>query len=473
MRRGQYKGFAGEATIPYALDDYGRGVDQLSGIGPVVFGMSPAWVATTIFAVTYVSVIAERINRSIIALLGAGLMIIAGVLTQEEAVRGIDFNTIALLTGMMVLVSITRRCGMFEYLAIWSAKKGRARPWAMLAMLSVVTAVVSAFLDNVTTVLLIAPVTLSVTRELEIPAYPFLFAVVFASNIGGTATLIGDPPNIIIGSAANLSFNDFVIHLTPVIAIVMAMQLLLTHLIWGSQLRAKPEARARVMALDEHTMLVDPPLMRTSLVVLAGVIAAFVLARPLRLEPGTIALFGAAVLMLCHNIEHHREMEQQTVKVTATFNDIDWITIFFFIGLFIIVHGIDVAGMLDLAAHYLLAATGGDPASTAIVILWGSAVLSAIVDNIPFVAAMVPLIKEMAPHLGGAEHVLPLWWALSLGACLGGNGTLVGASANLAVAGIAERAGIRFSFLTFTKYGLIVMMVSVGISNLYLWFRYL
>ena len=285
MRRGQYKGFAGEATIPYALDDYGRGVDQLSGIGPVVFGMSPAWVATTIFAVTYVSVIAERINRSIIALLGAGLMIIAGVLTQEEAVRGIDFNTIALLTGMMVLVSITRRCGMFEYLAIWSAKKGRAQPWAMLAMLSVVTAVVSAFLDNVTTVLLIAPVTLSVTRELEIPAYPFLFAEVFASNIGGTATLIGDPPNIIIGSAANLSFNDFVIHLTPVIAIVMAMQLLLTHLIWGSQLRAKPEARARVMALDEHTMLVDPPLMRTSLVVLAGVIAAFVLARPCASNP--------------------------------------------------------------------------------------------------------------------------------------------------------------------------------------------
>jgi Na+/H+ antiporter NhaD/arsenite permease-like protein len=448
-------------------------VDQLNGTDSLVFGMNPAWVATAIFAVAYVSIIAERINRSIIALLGAGLMIIAGVLTQEEAVRGIDFNTIALLTGMMMLVSITRRCGMFEYLAIWSAKKGRAQPWAMLAMLSVTTAIVSAFLDNVTTVLLIAPVTLVVTRELEIPAYPFLFAEVFASNIGGTATLIGDPPNIIIGSAANLSFNDFIIHLTPVIVIIMAAQLALTHLIWGSQLRARPEARARVIALDERSMLVDPPLMRTSLVVLGVVIAAFVFARPLHLEPGTIALFGAAVLMLCHNIEHHREMEQQTIKVTATFNDIDWITIFFFIGLFIIVHGIDAAGMLDLAAHHLLAATGGDPASTALVILWGSAALSAIVDNIPFVAAMVPLIKEMAPHLGGAEHILPLWWALSLGACLGGNGTLIGASANLAVAGIAERAGIRFSFLTFTKYGLVVMVVSVGISNLYLWLRYL
>ena len=226
-------------------------------------------------------VITDRINRSIIALLGAGIMIITGVLTQEEAVRGIDFNTIALLAGMMVLVSISRRCGMFEYLAMWSAKQGRAQPWAMLAMLSLVTAVVSAFLDNVTTVLLIAPVTLSVTRDLEMPPYPFLFAEVFASNIGGTATLIGDPPNIIIGSAANLSFNDFVINLTPVIVIVMAAQLLLTHLIWGAKLWATREARARVMALDERSMIID----RRIDARLAGgprrVIVAFVFARPL------------------------------------------------------------------------------------------------------------------------------------------------------------------------------------------------
>ena len=448
-------------------------MDQLTSTSSIIFGLSPAWVAIAIFAVTYLLVITERINRSIIALLGAGLMIITGVLTQEEAVRGIDFNTIALLAGMMMLVSISRRCGMFEYLAIWSAKQGRAQPWAILAMLSIVTAVVSAFLDNVTTVLLIAPVTLSVTRELDIPAYPFLFAEVFASNIGGTATLIGDPPNIIIGSAADLSFNDFVIHLTPVIVIVMAAQLLLTHLIWGTKLWATREARARVMALDERSMIIDRALMRASLGVLGAVILAFVFARPLHLEPGTIALFGAALLMLCHNIEHHREMEQQTIKVSATFSDIDWITIFFFVGLFVIVHGVDVAGILDIAARRLLTLTGEDPASTAVVILWGSAFLSAIVDNIPFVAAMVPLIKEMAPHLGGAEHVMPLWWALSLGACLGGNGTLIGASANLAVAGIAERSGHRFSFLTFTKYGLGVMLISVAISNLYLWLRYL
>jgi Na+/H+ antiporter NhaD/arsenite permease-like protein len=431
------------------------------------------WVATILFVLTYLFIIADRINRSIIAMLGAGAMIVAGVLTQDEAIGGIDFNTIALLTGMMVLVAIGRRCGMFEYLAVWSAKKGRAQPWAMLAMLSLVTAVVSAFLDNVTTVLLIAPVTLSVTRLLETPPYPFLFAEVFASNIGGTATLIGDPPNIIIGSAAHLSFNEFVVNLTPVIVVVMAVQLLATHLIWGRGMRASPEARARVMALDERGMITDPLLMRISLLVIGGVIAAFVMAGPLNLQPGTIALSGAAILMLFHNLEHHREKEKQTLRVTETFAEVDWITIFFFLGLFVIVHGIDVAGLLGLAAQQLMAATGGDPTLTAIAILWGSAILSAIVDNIPFVAAMIPLIRELGPHFGGPEQLAPLWWALSLGACLGGNGTLIGASANLTVAGIAERNGVEFRFLTYTRHAFGLMLISVGISNLYLWLRYL
>jgi len=440
---------------------------------PGPFGADPAWVAVILFVVTYLFVIADRINRSIIAMLGAGAMIVSGVLSQDEAIRGIDFNTIALLTGMMVLVAIARRCGMFEYLAVWSAKKGRAQPWAMLAMLSLVTAVVSAFLDNVTTVLLIAPVTLSVTRLLETPPYPFLFAEVFASNIGGTATLIGDPPNIIIGSAAHLSFNDFVMNLTPVIIVVMAVQLLATHLIWGREMRASPEARARVMALDERGMITDPPLMRTSLLVIGGVVAAFVAAGPLNLQPGTIALFGAAMLMLFHNLEHRRDKEKQTLRVAETFAEIDWITIFFFLGLFVIVHGIDAAGLLDLAARHLIAATGHDPTATALAILWGSAVLSAIVDNIPFVAAMIPLIRELAPYLGGPEQLTPLWWALSLGACLGGNGTLIGASANLTVAGIAERNGVEFGFLTYTKHAFGLMLISVAISTLYLWWRYL
>jgi Na+/H+ antiporter NhaD/arsenite permease-like protein len=373
----------------------------------------------------------------------------------------------------MVLVAIARRCGMFEYLAVWSAKQGRAQPWAILAMLSFVTAVVSAFLDNVTTVLLVAPVTLEIARYLEAPPYPFLFAEVFASNIGGTATLIGDPPNIIIGSAAHLSFNDFVVNLTPVIILVMAAQLVATHLIWGRKMHASAAARQRVMALDMRELITDRPLMRRSLTVIGAVIAGFVFAGPLGLQPGTIALFGAAVLMLLHNIEHHREREKQTLRVTETFNEVDWITIFFFLGLFVIVHGIDAAGVLDLAARHLISLTGGDPAATAVAILWGSAILSAVVDNIPFVAAMIPLIREIGPQMGGAEHIMPLWWALSLGACLGGNGTLIGASANLAVAGIAERNGVDFRFTTYTKHAFGLMLIGVAISNVYLWLRYL
>jgi Na+/H+ antiporter NhaD/arsenite permease-like protein len=362
---------------------------------------------------------------------------------------------------------------MFEYLAIWSAQKGRAHPGRMLLLLSVTTAVLSAFLDNVTTVLLIAPVTLAVTRELRVPPYPYLFAEVMASNIGGTATLIGDPPNIIIGSAAGLSFNDFVLNLTPVIILVMAAQALATHLIWGARLHATPEARARVMKLDAGSTITDWPLLWNSLAVIGAVMLAFVLAKPLHLEPGTIALFGAAVLMLLHNLEHHREKEKQAARVTETFNEVDWITIFFFVGLFVVVHGLEVAGVLKWLADELLVATGGNFAVTAYAILWASAFLSAIVDNIPFVATMIPLIKSMAPAFGGPETIRPLWWALSLGACLGGNGTLIGASANLTVAGIAERNGIEFGFWTYTKYAIGLMLMSVAISHAYIWLRYL
>ena len=438
----------------------------------VVFGWNPMWVSVAVLLATYAVIVSERCNRSVVALIGGGLMIVLGVFDQEEAIRGIDFNTIALLTGMMLLVSVSRRSGMFEYLAIWSAKRGRAQPWAMVAILSVTTAVVSAFLDNVTTVLLIAPVTLAVTRELDVPPYPFLFSEIFASNIGGTATLIGDPPNIIIGSAAGLSFNDFVIGLTPVILIVLATQTLAIHLIWGRKMHATAEARARVMALDERKMIVDAKLLRYALVVITCVVASFIAARALHLEAGTIALLGGAVLMLLHNLEHHAEKEKQHAKVTETYSDVDWITIFFFVGLFMVVHGVDVSGLLKLAADSLTRATGGELATTGYAILWASAFLSAIVDNIPFVATMIPVIKAMAPSFGGEQGLLPLWWALSLGACLGGNGTLIGASANLTVAGIAERNGIPFSFLTYTKYAFGLMVLSVAICHVYLWLRF-
>jgi Na+/H+ antiporter NhaD/arsenite permease-like protein len=436
----------------------------------VLFGLNPMWTSTILLLVVYGIIISEKVNRSIIALLGAGAMIQIGVLDQVEAIKGIDFNTIALLTGMMILVAVSRKSGMFQYLAIWSAKKAKAEPWRVLMLLSITTAVLSAFLDNVTTVLLIVPVTLAITKELEVPPYPFLFAEIFASNIGGSATLIGDPPNMLIGSLVDLSFNDFVVNLTPVIVVVMAVQALMTHILWGRQMRATQAAEERVMAMNERDAIEDWVLLKQSLVVLGIVMLAFVLARPLHMEPGSIAMFGAAILMLLDNIGHHPE--KQSEKSTQTFGEVEWITIFFFIGLFVVVHGVEVGGLLKLLADLLVKATGGDMEIAAYAILWASAVLSAIVDNIPFVATMIPLIKAMAPAFGGPDAITPLWWSLSLGACLGGNGTLIGASANLIVAGLAERNGVSFRFLTYTYYAFPMMLISIAVSHVYIWLRY-
>jgi Na+/H+ antiporter NhaD/arsenite permease-like protein len=434
------------------------------------FGMNPMWVSTCILAITYATIMSEKVNRAIIALLGAGVMILVGVLDQDEAIRGIDFNTIGLLTGMMILVSISRRSGMFQYLAVWSAKAAKAHPAGILFILQITTAVLSAFLDNVTTVLLIVPVTLAICTTLKVRAYPYLFAEIFASNIGGTATLIGDPPNILIGSQAGLSFNDFVWHLTPVIILVMIVQAIIIHLLWGKDLRTTEEAERAVMMMKPYDSILDWKLLWQSLAVLAAVMVAFVFARPLHLEPATIALFGAAVLMLLDNWTH--DSEKAAHSIHTTFGDVEWITIFFFIGLFVVVHGVDVGGLLSLLAKELVIATGGQLSTTGYAILWASAFLSAIVDNIPFVATMIPLIKTMAPSLGGAEHIQPLWWCLSLGACLGGNGTLIGASANLTVAGIGDRNGVPFRFVTYTLYAAPMMIVSVAICHVYVWLRY-
>jgi len=436
----------------------------------VFFGLNPMWVSTCLLALTYAIIMSEKINRAIVAMIGAGAMILVGVLDQEEAIRGIDFNTIGLLTGMMILVSISRRSGMFQYLAIWSAKAAKAHPAGILFILQITTAVLSAFLDNVTTVLLIVPVTLAICKTLRVPAYPYLFAEIFASNMGGTATLIGDPPNILIGSQVGLTFNDFVWHLTPIIIIVMIVQAIIIHILWGKDLRASHDAEARVMAMNAADTIEDWLLLKQSLAVLTLVIVAFVFARPLNLEPASIALTGAAVLMLLDNWSHASEKAAHNIH--STFGDVEWITIFFFIGLFVVVHGVDVGGLLNLLAQKLVAATGGQLSTTGYAILWASAFLSAIVDNIPFVATMIPLIKTMAPAFGGPDHIQPLWWCLSLGACLGGNGTLIGASANLTVAGIGERNEVPFKFLTYTLYAFPMMVVSVAICHVYVWWRY-
>jgi len=437
----------------------------------VWFGWDPLWVSTALLIVTYGVIMTERINRAIVALVGAGLMILTGVLSQRQAIAGQDFNTLALLIGMMLLVAIARRSGMFQYLAIWSAQLARGSPWGILALLSVATAVVSALLDNVTTVLLIAPVTLVIAEQLKVPPYPFLFTEILASNIGGTATLIGDPPNILIGSAVGLTFNDFVINLGPVVAILLILQIIANHLIWGRRMRTDAADRARVMAYKPHRSISDWRLLWCSLGVLTLVILGFILAHSIHLQPGTIALGGAALLLMLDNWPRGRE--EQTHHVHAVFGDVEWIVIFFFVGLFAIVAGVEHAGLLSLLADALIGATGGDLAVTAVAILWVSALLSAIIDNIPFVATMIPVVKSMAPAFGGPEGLLPLWWSLALGACLGGNGTLIGASANLTVAGIAERAGVPFRFLTFLALAFPMMIASIVVSTIYLYWRFL
>lgn len=436
----------------------------------VVFGLDPQWFAAVVFMLTYVVIMTERINRAIVALTAAGLMIFGGVLTQEAALRGVDFNTLGLLTGMMVIVAITSKSGVFQYLAIWSTKRVNGHPWGILVMLTVVTAILSALLDNVTTVLLIASVTLLITEELEVPAYPFLFSEILASNIGGTATLIGDPPNIMIGSAVRLTFNDFLWNLAPVVPIILVASMVPIYLIWGRRLHTSEANRQRVMDFDEGKAITDPRLLRQALAVLALVIAGFVLSHSIGQEPASIAMFGAALLLLATNIGV--KAEEQTHRVHSAFAQVEWVTLFFFMGLFVVVHAVDSTGLLKLLAEQVVTLTGGVPHTTAVAILWVSALASAVVDNIPFVATMIPIIKSMAVTFGGHEELLPLWWSLALGACLGGNGTLVGASANLVVAGFAERAGHPIRFVPFMLMAFPLMLFSILISTAYLYLRY-
>lgn len=446
----------------------GHGMTPVAG--EVILGLSPLAVSLAVFVLTYAVIVTERINRSVVALLGAGLMIFTGVLHQSEAFAGIDLNTISLLTGMMVIVAITQKSGVFQYVAIKATKAVKADPWGLLVMLSLVTAVFSALLDNVTTVLLIAPVTLLITDALRINPYPYLFSVILSSNIGGTATLIGDPPNIMIGSAAQLTFNDFLFNLAPVAVAILALFFIPIYLIWGRKLSATPENRAMVMSFDEQESITDRRLLKQALSVIALTILGFVLAHDIGQEPGTIAMFGAALLLLLR--VYDMQAEDQSHTIHHTFGEVEWVTIFFFVGLFVVVAGVEKAGALEIMAHRIVEWTGGDFNVTAYMILWVSAILSAVVDNIPFVATMIPVIQSMG-GVFGAENLDTLWWSLALGACLGGNGSLVGASANLVVAGFAERAGQPIKFLPFMLMAFPLMLASIGVAHVYLMLRYL
>jgi Na+/H+ antiporter NhaD/arsenite permease-like protein len=436
----------------------------------ILFGLDPIWVSTAMLAVTYAAIIWDQLNRAVIALIAAGLLVLFGALDQAEALKGIDWNTIGTLAGLMIMMSIAQRSGAFQYVAIRSAQIARAHPGMLLFLLQLVTCLVSALLNNVSTALLMVPVTLALTRELQIPPYPFLFAEVIASNIGGSATLIGDPPNIMIGSLAGLNFNAFLLNAAPAAAAVFVVQALMTHLIWGRATHATVENRLRVMTMDAGAVVVDRPLLFQSVGVLALVVGLLIFENELHLEPATIVMAGAAVLMLLDNWRHHRD--EQTDKVTRTFTEIEWITIFFFLGLFIVVHAVEVSGLIQILADKLIAMTGKNLASAGYTILWGSALVSAIIDNIPLVATLIPVIKSAGSAYGAPEHIEPLWWCLSLGASLGGNGTLVGASANLIVAGIAERNGIAFGFVKYALYAFPMMIVSILICHIYVWLRY-
>lgn len=419
------------------------------------------YIAIGVFAAVYALLIWDRLNRAVVAMLGASSLVVLGVLNQEAAVRGIDFNTIGLLVGMMVIVLICQETGMFQFVAIKGAKLSKGDPWRILVSLSVVTAVLSGLLDNVTTVLLTVPITLLITEELEVNPYPYLVSQILLSNVGGTATLIGDPPNIMIGSATGLTFMDFVFNVGPVVPIVAIATIVPLRLMYASSFVVTEDRKKRIMGFREREALTDIPLLKKCLVVLAIVMGGFMAQRQLRLEPATIALFGAALLLLISKKDLHHVMEK-----------VEWTSIFFFIGLFVVVHSLVEVGVIGLLADLMLGATGGDLAVTGYAILWGSAVASSIVDNIPLVATMIPLIRDMAPAFGGDAAVQPLWWALSLGACLGGNGTIIGASANVVVSGIAHRNGHEMKFFKFMLVAYPLMLLSIVISTAYMHLRF-
>jgi len=422
-----------------------------------------AAIALLVFVLTYALIVSEKVHRAIVALLGGMILILFGVLSQETALEHIDWNTLGLLVGMMIIVGITQRTGVFQYLALKAVRIAKGEPIRILILLGIVTAVLSAFLDNVTTVLLIVPVTLKITDSLGVDPVPYLMTQIMASNIGGTATLIGDPPNIMIGSQTGLSFMDFLVNLGPVVVVILAVTLGILYFIYRNKLQVPESVKQEVCRVNPRDEIKDYALLKKSLLILGLVILGFILHDKLHLESATIALTGAALLMLVARVE------PEDILLS-----VEWPTIFFFIGLFIVVGGLVETGLIDLLAQKSLEVTAGDLRLTGVLILWLSAIASAFVDNIPFVATMIPLIQEMG-NLGGisGQDMESLWWALSLGACLGGNGTLIGASANVIVVGIAEKNGIKIRFLQFMKLAFPLMLISVAIAMGYLLLFYL
>ena len=426
-------------------------------------------LSAMLLIVSYIFIATEKIPKVTIALLGAGITIILGLVSQSKMLGDnidphyfanfIDFNVIFLLVSMMIIVNISTKSGVFSYIANELLKLTKGQPVMVLVALGLFTAVTSAFLDNVTTVILIMPITFAIAKKLDINPLPYLLTEVFASNIGGTATLIGDPPNIIIGSAAGLSFMDFIVNLTLPIAIILIVVTAVLAIIFRKKLHASADKMAEVAKIDNSKTITDKSLMIRSMIVLALVIVGFVTHDITHIETCVAAMLGASVLLLFE-------------KPTKILRDVEWNTIFFFVGLFIIIGGVEASGGIRLMAEWILDVTNGSVKAASMLILWASGIISGIIDNIPYTATMSPMLVEIQKEMG-RDYTQPLWWCLSLGACLGGNMTMIGAAANVIVSENAAKEGHPIFFMNFMKYGLLVVFISLAISSIYIYLKFL
>jgi Na+/H+ antiporter NhaD/arsenite permease-like protein len=424
-----------------------------------------AIAALAIFVVAFVFIATEKVDKVKVVLIAAGAMLVLGLAPGAEVFfsehEGIDWRVIFLLLGMMIIVGIIKQTGVFDYLAIWAAKRSGGRPYRLMVMLMAITAVASPFLDNVTTIMLVAPVTVVVCNRLHISARPYLIAEVLASNIGGAATLIGDPPNIIIGSRAGLSFGDFLVHMAPIVAAIFAAFVLFTRVLFARSFRYHPEHVAAVMALQERRAITDVRLLVRCLVVLGLVIVGFGLHSVLHIDPSVVAMVGAGVMLLVSKLD-----------VGEVLEEVEWSTLVFFMGLFVMVGALVHTGVIGTVGEWVVDVVGDNFFAAATSLIFGSAVLGAFFDNIPYVATMTPIVEGVVAQAPDPQVGQALWWAFALGADFGGNGTAVAASANVVALGIAARTGHRISFWQFTKYGIIVTLLSCLLAWLYVWLRY-
>ena len=424
-----------------------------------------AVVAVVVFLAAYILIATERVPKMVTALAGAGVILAFGVASSEDAFyshdTGIDWDVIFLLLGMMIIVGILRQTGVFEYIAIWAAKRAKGSPFRVMVLLVLITAFASALLDNVTTVLLIAPVTLLVCERLGVSPVPFLIAEVLSSNIGGAATLIGDPPNIIIASRSGLTFNDFLVHMTPIAALGIAVLVAMLPLLFRGSFQGDPDRVAHVMALNEREAIKDRRLLIICGIVLTAVFIGFIGHAALHIEPSVVALLGAGLLVLLSRSKPGDFMPS-----------VEWETLLFFAGLFVMIGALVKTGVIGQIAEAAARATGGDPLTATMLILFVSALLSGVVDNIPYTAAMSPIVLQLTQGIADPVQADALWWSLAIGADFGGNLTAIGASANVVVLGIAMRSGSPISFWEFTRKGAIVTGVTILLAAPYLWLRY-